>query len=66
MEAGEGDGLRSAGQPHALGDVRDGSDRRVVRLVLRHEHYLLGVTDVDGERDVHAREDDEVFERDEQ
>jgi hypothetical protein len=34
--------------------------------VARHENHTLLVADVDGEGDVHAREDDGVFERDEQ
>jgi hypothetical protein len=33
--------------------------------VTRHEHDAVLVADVDREGDVHAREDDRVFERDE-
>ena len=66
VEAGKGDCLCAAGQSHALCDVCHGADRRVIRLVLRHEHYPFCVSDVDGEGDVHAREDNEVFEGDEQ
>ena len=67
VEAGEGDRLGSAGQPDALDDLGDGADRRVLRArACGTSTTLLVVADVGGERDVHAREDDDVFEWDEQ
>ena len=65
-EAFEGHGDSAAGQLHAVGDARDRADGRVLPVVLRHEQDTILVADVDGQRHVHVREDDDVFEWDEQ
>ena len=49
-----------------VGDLGDDADAGVLGLVPRNEHDTVLVPDVDGEGDVHAREDDGVFQRDEQ
>ena len=66
VEALERDGGRAARQADAVGDPGDRADRGVLALALRDEQHALLVTDVDGQRDVHLREDDDVVERDEQ
>ena len=67
MQAREADGTAAARKAHALADFGDGADLRVLTLVPRHEqHALLILADVDGDGDVHVREDDEVVERYEQ
>ena len=55
----------AAGQADALGDAGDGADGGVLALVARDEQDALLVADVDGQRDVHRREDDGVVEGDE-
>ena len=66
VQAGEGDRAAAAGEAHALGDLGDGPDARVLALVHRHEEHALVVADVDGQRHRHVREDDAVLERDQQ
>ena len=66
MEAIERDGTHAAANADAVGDLGDGADGGVLVLVTRHEHDAVLVAHVDGEGDVHAGEDDGVFERDEQ
>ena len=64
VQAVQGHGAAAAGHAHALADLGDGADLRVLALVARDEqHALLVVADVDGDRDVHVREDDEVVQR---
>jgi hypothetical protein len=65
-QARERDGATAPGQADPVGHLRDRADGRVLLLVLRHEQHALLVADVDGQGDVHVREDDEVFQRDEQ
>ena len=65
-DALEGGAAAAAGQARAIGHVRDGADGGVLTVVARDQHDLLGVTDVDRERDVHGGEDDGVVEGDEQ
>jgi hypothetical protein len=57
---------RAAGQPDALGDAGDRAHARVLALMARHEQDPLLVAGVDGQRDVHGREDDRVVQGDEQ
>ena len=66
VQADEVDGAAAAGQADALAHLGDGADLRVLALVARHEQHALLVADVDGDRDVHVREDDEVVQRYEQ
>ena len=66
VQAFDRDGDGAAGQPDAVGHARDGADCRVLALVLRHEQDAILVADVDRQRHVHVREDDDVVERDEQ
>ena len=66
VQAVQRDGATAAGKPDAIGDLGDGADLRVAVVVLGHEQHAVLVADVDGEGDVHVREDDEVFQRDEQ
>ena len=64
MQAVQGHRAAAAGHAHALADLGDRSDLRVLAFVARDEqHALLVVADVDGDRDVHVREDDEVVQR---
>ena len=66
MEAFERDGPGSAGQADGVADGGDGADGSMVPVVARYEQHLGLVTDVDRERDGHVREDDDVFQRNEQ
>ena len=66
MQAFEADGATAAADADAVGDLGDGADGGVLALVPRHEHDAVFVADVHREGDVHAGEDDGVFERDEQ
>ena len=63
VQAVEVDGAAAAGHADALAHLGDGADLRVLALVARDEQHALLVADVDGDRDVHVREDDEVVER---
>ena len=62
----ESDGAHAASDAGTLGHLGDGADGGVLVLVPRHEHDAVLVADVHREGDVHAREDNGVFERDEQ
>ena len=66
VETGQGDRPAAAGQPYAIGYLGDGADASVLALVHRNEDHALLVARVDGQRHGHVREDDDVFERDEQ
>ena len=66
MQAVERDGGRAAGKADALGHLGNGADPGVLPLVARDEQHSLLVADVDGDRDVHVREDDRVVKRDKQ
>ena len=66
VQADERDGTAPAGQADALGDLGDGAHLGVCVLVLRDEQHALLVADVDRQGHVHVREDDDVFQRDEQ
>ena len=60
VEAGQRNGAPAAGQADAVADLGDRADLGVLALVPGHEQHALLVADVDGEGDVHVREDDEV------
>ena len=62
----ERDGGAAAGKSHAVGDDGDRADGGVRAVALRDEQHALLVADLDGQRDVHVREDDDVVEGDEQ
>ena len=64
-DARERDGAAAAGQADAVGDLGDRADLGELAVVAGIEQDALLVADVDGERDVHGREDDGVVERDE-
>ena len=63
VQPGQRDGAAAARQPDLLDDLGNGADRGVLALVDRDEQDALLVADVDGKRDGHVREDDDVFER---
>ena len=63
VEAGERDGAAAARQADLLDDLGNGADLGVLALVDRDEQDALLVADVDGERDGHVGEDNDVFER---
>ena len=56
-------GAAAAGHAHALAHLGDRADLRVRAFVARDEQHALLVADVDGDRDVHVGEDDEVVQR---
>ena len=60
----QGDGASAAGQADAVGDLGDGADGGEFVLVVGDEQDALLLAGVDGERERHAREDDDVVERD--
>ena len=64
VERGELDGADAAGQPHALAHLGDDADRGVVALVTRDKQHLRLVPWIDRQGDLHAGEDDGVFEGD--
>ncbi len=66
VQAAEGDGVAPTGEPDAIGDLGHRPDLRVLVLVLRDEQDAVFVACVDRQGDGHAREDDGVFERNEQ
>ena len=64
--AGQDGAAAAAGEADAVADGRDRADGGVVAVVAGDQDHALGVTDVDGDRDVHRGEDDCVVEWDEQ
>src|SRR5262249_56850221 len=58
-----GHGPAAAGHADSLADLGDGAHLGVLALVPRDEQHALLVADVDGDGDVHVREDDEVVQR---
>ena len=58
------DRAAAAGQPDAVGDLGDRADACEVLLVPRHEQHAILIAGVDRQRERHAREDDDVVERD--
>ena len=66
VEPGQGDRTAAAGEPDLLRDLRDGADRCVFAIVDGNEQNALLVADVDGERDSHVREDDDVLQWDQE
>ena len=54
----------AAGQAHLLVDTGDRPDRGELVAGAGDEQHLLLVTGIDAEGEVHAREDDDVVERD--
>ena len=64
VQALEGDGARATGQADAVGDLGDGADVGEFVLVSGNEQDALLLAGVDRERQRHAREDDDVVERD--
>ena len=63
MESLQCNGTRSAGQPHAVGDLGDGADTGVFLLVVGNEEDAVLLTGVDGKRERHTGEDDDVVQR---
>ena len=57
--------LRATARPRReadpVGDLGDRADLRVAVVVLGDEEHTVLVADVDGQGDVHVREDDEVL-----
>jgi hypothetical protein len=66
VQALQGDGTHAAAHTDVVCDLGDGADGGVLALVTRYENHAVLIADVDGESDVHAREDDGVLERDKQ
>jgi hypothetical protein len=66
VQAREGDRTPATRQAYSIGHLGDRPNARVGALVLRHEQHTLLVAHVDGQRHGHAREDHDVFQRDEQ
>ena len=66
MQPFERHGSRAAGQADTIGHASHGAHGCVLPLVLGHQQDPLLVADVDRQRDVHVREDDDVVEWDEQ
>ena len=62
----QGDGAAAAGKTDGVGHLGDGADARVLALVLGDEQDAALVADVDRQRHVHVREDDDVVEWNEQ
>jgi len=62
VEALEGHGAAAARHADAVADLGDGAHLGVLAPVPRDEQHALLVAGVDGDRDVHVREDDEVVE----
>ena len=62
----ERDGGAAARQPDAVGDRGHRADACVLAAALGDEQHALLVADLDGQGHVHVREDDDVFQRDEQ
>ena len=58
------DGVGAAGQPNAIGDLGNGAGVGKVRLVVGDKEDALLLADVNGERERHPREDDDVVEGD--
>jgi len=63
VEAMQREGAPSAGQPDLLADLGDGADRGKLPLVAGDQQNTLFVAGVDGQRERHAREDDDVVQR---
>ena len=66
MEAVQGDGAAAAREAHRPGHLGDGADAGVLALVHGHEEDALLVAGLDREGDGHVREDDRVFQGDQQ
>ena len=66
VQAVQLDGAAAARQPDLGAHLGDGADLGVLALVARNEQHALLVADVDGQGDAHVREDDDVFEGDQQ
>ena len=66
VEAVERDRAHAAGQPDALDDLGDGADVRVLVLVRGTSSTRSSSPTSIGQRDGHVREDDGVFEWNEQ
>ena len=66
VKAFERDGTGAARQADAVAHGGDSADRRVATLVTGDEQHLGFVADVDRERGGHVREDDDVFQRNQQ
>ena len=64
VQALEGDGTAAAGQPDAVGDLRDRADVGKFLFVSGDEEHLLLLAGVDREREGHAREGHDVVEWD--
>jgi hypothetical protein len=63
MKSLQNHGARAAGQANLLGHVGDGAYSCVFLLVAGDEQNLLLLTDVDRQRERHAREDDRIVDR---
>src|SRR5207247_1528002 len=66
MQAGKGNGAPAAGQADPLDDLAHCANLRVLLALLRDKQHAVLLADLDGERDVHVRENDGVFQRNEQ
>jgi hypothetical protein len=64
VQADDIDGRTGAGQAHALSDLGDRADLRVLAFVAGHEQDALLVADVGRDGDVHVGEDDDVVKGD--
>jgi hypothetical protein len=64
METDETDGSDATGQAYTLHDLCDGADIRVLPVVPWNEQNALFLAHLDGDRDIHVREDDGVVKRD--
>ena len=65
-DAGQRHGAAAAGQPHAVGDLRDRADLGERAVVARDQEHAILVAGVDGEGHVHRGEDDGVVKGNEQ
>ena len=66
VQAGEGDGVDAARQPHVLADLGHQADVGVLGAVPRDEQNAGLVADVHRQGDIHAGEDDGVLEWDQE
>jgi len=56
----------AARKPDVFGDFGHGAHRGELLLVPRHQQYALFLAGIDGQRERHAREDDDVVQRDQE
>jgi hypothetical protein len=56
--------MPAAREPHVLDDIGDEANVDELVAMARHEHDAIVLSDIDGEGEPHARQDDDVLERD--